>query len=103
MQTAKISKHSWNYIVDYMDFEPDERNIYETTEENGNYLSVSVVIDGWYKVTKVEVEMWDADGNRLEMDADQYALLCDELDEIASNMKQEALAEAQYERWLLGA
>jgi hypothetical protein len=37
------------------------------------------------------------------MDADQYALLCDELDEIASNMKQEALAEAQYERWLLGA
>ena len=101
MKTAKISRYAWNYILKDMCFHPDDVCVYEETDDNGNYLCVKVSVDGWYRLNWIEVEMYDANDNRLEMDADQYALLTNEIEDILAEMKADAMAEARYEQWLL--
>jgi hypothetical protein len=96
---ARISKQSWNYMLKDMELNPDDRNIYETTEENGNYLCVSISVDWWYRLLGIEVEMWNKNGKQLEVDPEQLALLEAELESELYELTENAKAEARAEAW----
>lgn len=99
MPTARISKRSLNYILKEMELNPNDKNIFETTEDNGNYLCVSVSVDWWYNLLGLEIEIWDQDGNQLEINDEQYILLRQELERVLYEQGEYERREASAEVW----
>lgn len=99
MPTTRISKRSWNYILKEMELNPNDKNIFETTEDNGNYLCVSVSVDWWYNLLGLEIEIWDKDGNQLEINDEQYILLRQELEHVLYEQGEYERREASAEVW----